>query len=99
MASGIFSNGGLMIYAKKKVSPPLLNLPSLGGGANSKLENTHSALLGPVFSRIVKIDRIPNTEYIRFLRNDRIPNTEYIRFLKMIEYRIPNSTIRMLLFE
>ena len=43
MASSIFSNGGLMIYAKKKVSPPLLNLPSLGGGANSKLENTHSA--------------------------------------------------------
>ena len=42
MASGIFSNGGLMIYAKKKASPPLLNLPSLGGGANSKLENTHS---------------------------------------------------------
>jgi len=53
----------------------------------------------PVLSRIVKTDRIPNTEYIRFLRNDRIPNTEYIRFLKMIEYRIPNSTIRTLLFE
>ena len=39
-----------------------------------------------VLSRIVKTDRIPNTEYIQFLRNDRIPkifgfwkwsNTEY----------------------
>ena len=38
-----------------------------------------------------------DTEYIRFLRIVRIPNTEYIRFLKMIEYRIPNSTIQMLL--
>ena len=41
----------------------------------------------------------PNTEYIRFLRNNRIPYTKFIRFLKMIEYQIPNSTIRMLLFK
>ena len=39
----------------------------------------------PVLGRIVKFDRIPNTEYIRFLKNDRI--------------RIPNSAIRTKLFE
>ena len=50
-------------------------------------------------SVVTNIQNRPNTEYIWFLRNDQTPNTEYIRFLKMIEYRIPNSTIRMLLFE
>ena len=47
-----------------------------------------------VLERIVKFDRIPNTEYIRILKIDRIPNTEYIRFLKNERIRIPNSAIR-----
>ena len=59
--------------------------------------HVHLKALLAVLSRIVKTDQITNTEYIRFLINVRIPNTEYIRFLKMIEYRIPNSTIQMLL--
>ena len=47
-----------------------------------------------VLERIVKFDRIPNTEYIRILKIHRIPNTEYIRFLKNERIRIPNSAIR-----
>ena len=47
-----------------------------------------------VLERIVKFDRILNTEYIRILKIDRIPNTEYIRFLKNERIRIPNSAIR-----
>ena len=48
----------------------------------------------PVLERIVKFDRIPNTEYIRILKIHRIPNTEYIRFLKNERVRIPNSAIQ-----
>ena len=47
-----------------------------------------------VLERIVKFDRIPNTEYIRILKIHRIPNTEYIRFLKNERIRILNSAIR-----
>ena len=53
-----------------------------------------SILLVTVLERIVKFDRIPNTEYIRILKIHRIPNTEYIRFLKNERIRIPNSAIR-----
>ena len=53
----------------------------------------------PVLSRIVKFDRISNTEYIWFLKMHRILNTEYIRFLKNDQIRIPNSAIRTQLFE
>ena len=48
----------------------------------------------PVLGRIVKFDRIPNTEYIRILKIHRILNTEYIRFLKNERIRIPNSAIQ-----
>ena len=47
-----------------------------------------------VLERIVKFDRISNTEYIRILKMHRILNTEYIRFLKNDRIRIPNSAIR-----
>ena len=49
---------------------------------------------GTVLERIVKFDRILNTEYIRILKIHRIPNTEYIQFLKTEQIRIPNSAIR-----
>ena len=59
----------------------------------------YRAWLRPVLGRIVKFDRIPNTEYIRILKMHRILNTEYIRFLKNDRIRIPNSAIRTQLFE
>ena len=48
-------------------------------------------------SLIVKVDQTQNI--FDFFRNVRIPNTQYIFFWKMIQYHIPNSTIRLLLFE
>ena len=49
---------------------------------------------GSVLGRIVKFDRILNTEYIWILKIHRIPNTEYIQFLKIERIRILNSAIR-----
>ena len=65
-------------------SPPLLRCSSVMMTGQS----------GAVLERIVKFDRIPNTEYIRILKIHRIPNTEYIQFLKNERIRIPNSAIR-----
>ena len=48
---------------------------NLKGGKYDK-QNTKGLLaFRAVLERIVKFDRIPNTEYIRFLKNDRIPNS------------------------
>ena len=52
-----------------------------------------------VLGRIVKMDQIPNTEYIRILKIEQILNTEYIRFLKNERIRIRNSGIQTQLFQ
>ena len=71
-------------------------LPPHGEDADEEGERGHNDLPGlcgaelsvapePVLGRIVNLDRIPNTEYVRVLRMNRI--------------RILNSAIRSKLFE
>ena len=92
--SGLYDLIGDTTCPQKMLSSWILGLDVTN---TTVLSSEHWAAISQTFipklERIVKFDRILNTEYIRILKIHRIPNTEYIRFLKNERIRIPNSAI------